>query len=197
MTTVPAVSRALSIVARPVQENAPETPAVRQVPVSLSGDGPERVTATPTPPPPAPKPERVAARPVMAQSASSPVPVPPAAVPVSASQKTSLSVSEANTILSGLQVTISMADNANKTGWKCESASDAVFYQGRVLRDRLAQFVAGAKTGATFDITKDELDAADKILACSAEATGTTQNTSAYVALGAILIGAAIFLSVA
>lgn len=186
------VSRALAVIPKPVSPEASEAPVVREVPVKPSM-GSDRIRATPTAPPR----ERVAARPVMAQSASSPTPVPSPAAPVAAVDKISISLTEARGILAGLQATIGLADNANKTGWKCSGVSDAVFYQGRVLRDRLSQYAATAREGSSFEITKDEIDAADKILGCSNEATEANANTGAYVALGVIVAGAAIFLSMA
>ncbi len=69
-------------------------------------------------------------------------------------------------------------------------------YKARVLRDRMAPFVAAGKSAATFVITSDEVNAADKVLGCSQEVTGPSSDKSAYVALGVILIGASVFLTI-
>jgi hypothetical protein len=144
---------------------------------------------------------RVMAKPILGQAPAS-VQAPTAApaattgVPVPAAQKTTISASEAATILSGLQATLDQADSAKSTGWRCSSADDATFYQGRILRDRLAQFIPRALSTSVFEITAAELDTADKILACSNEATASVPNTGAYIALGVIVALTAIFFSV-
>ncbi len=126
---------------------------------------------------------RVVARPVMGQS------------PVAQAQTATLNVNEARLILSGLTETLGLADNARNTGWRCTGVDDATFYKGRVLRDRLAKFLASPGNGV-FQISKEETEAADKILGCSNEATASSPNITAYVVLGVIVAGAAIFFSV-
>lgn len=138
---------------------------------------------------------RVVARPIMGQAPVA-APAPTTGIPVPANQKTTISAQEANTILTGLQETLRLADNARTTGWRCTGVDDATFYQGRILRDRLAQFMASPAKAGLFEITAAELDAADKILACSNEATGSTPNTGAYIALGVIVALAAVYFSV-
>ena len=135
---------------------------------------------------------RVMARPMIGQAA------PAAAAPAaSAAQSTTISMDEAKTILAGLTETLRLADNARTTGWRCTGVDDATFYKGRVLRDRLANFVSfPPQGGGGFQISRDETDVADKILSCSNEATASSPNKNAYIVLGVIVVGAAIFLSV-
>jgi len=122
---------------------------------------------------------RVVARPVMGQS--------PAA-------STTIGRDEAALILRGLTETLKLADGARQTGWRCTGVDDATFYRGRVLRDRLAAFLASPGTSG-FSITKEETEVAEKILGCSNEATASSPNARAYVALGVILAAAAVFFS--
>lgn len=168
-------------VAAQVQAPAPAPPVV------------DRVSAVPT----APAVERVQAHPTMGQTPTSPIAVPPTTppAPVAPQDQTPISLSQANTIYSGLQTTLGLSDNATATGWTCVGVTNAEFYQARVLRDRLAQFLASAQPGSTFTITKADLDVAGKVLGCSNQATGATPNQNAYIALGVIVVGAAIFLS--
>lgn len=132
---------------------------------------------------------RVMARPLMGQT--------PATMPAAAPQGITLSREEASLILQGLTETLQLADNARTTGWRCTGVDDATFYKGRVLRDRLAGYLAQpASSGGVFAITKEEADVADRILGCSNEATASSSNKTAWIALGVIVVGAAIFFSV-
>jgi hypothetical protein len=133
--------------------------------------------------------ERVTAVPIMGQ------PAPAAPAVVIPKDSTNIDLASAKTILTGLQETLRLVDGAGTTGWTCGGVDQTTFYQGRILRDRLAAFVAAAKTGDMFEISTAEVDAADKILGCSNEATGVGPNKSAYIALGVIVASAAIFLS--
>jgi len=178
------LSRALAVIARPKASETEEKPTPQGPDLGRRSDGPEftaRHGFGPT--------ERVTAVPIMGQ----PAPAAPAVVPPKDS--TNIDLPSAKTILTGLQETLRLADGAQATGWTCGGVDQTTFYQGRILRDRLAGFVAAAKSNDTFEISKAEVDAADKILGCSNEATGVGPNKSAYIALGVIVAGAAIFLS--
>lgn len=199
-TTPVSSPSALSLIAQERALKGQPTDSVQAEPVEKNL-GTERVVATAVAAPaPAPAPvpatrlpeARVVARPVMGQG---PIPIPTPTAPVPAADLTTISLSEANDILVGLQSTLQLADNAVATGWKCASVDDSIFYKGRVLRDRLAQFVLTAKAESRFEISKGDVDAAEKILACSDEATSRKPNTSAYIALGVIVAGAAIYFS--
>lgn len=145
---------------------------------------------------------RVMARPVasvsMGQAPVAPTAAPASTtgVPVPQNQKTTISAQEAGSLLTGLQATLDLADNARTTGWRCTGVDDATFYQGRLLRDRLAQFMPRSLSTSVFEITAAEVDTADKILACSNEASASVPNTSAYIALGVIVALSAIYFSV-
>jgi hypothetical protein len=124
---------------------------------------------------------RVVARPVMGQAPAQ----PPGTVP--------LDMDGVQKILAGLNETLRLADGARTTGWRCTGVDDATFYRGRVLRDRLAAYVANPS--GIFMISRDEVDVADKILGCSDEATASSPNKNAYLVLGVIVVGAAVFFS--
>jgi hypothetical protein len=125
----------------------------------------------------------------------------PAAAP--APGTTSLVPDEARLVYQGLSATLAQVDQAKTTGWSCTGVSDQDFYTGRLLQDRLAKYVGGLRTAdvadaqGNFVISKDETDVADKILACSNEATGSSPNKAAYFVLGTVVVGAAVFFSVA
>lgn len=149
-----------------------------------------RVQATPVKDARSPDFPRVVARPILGQAP------PPAPAPAAAPGTTTISQGEVKLILDGLTETLRLADNARNTGWRCTGVDDATFYKGRVLRDRLAAFLASPPPGGTgFAITKEEADVADKILGCSNEATATSPNKTAWIVLGVIVVGAAIFFS--
>jgi hypothetical protein len=177
----------LTVIARPVKDRPQMDGAEAPKPAV------DRISAVPT----VPVVERVQARPVMGQTPTSPVAVPPTTPPPPAApqDQTSISLSEANTIYSGLQTTLGLSDNALNTGWTCVGVTGADFYQARVLRDRLAHVLASAQSSSTFMITKVDLEVAGKVLDCSNQATGAKPNQNAYIALGVIVVGAAIFLS--
>lgn len=105
------------------------------------------------------------ARPIMGQA-------PP-------SDRTTISRDEAKLILDGL--------NESMAGDVVVATPEAT-----ALRDRLVRFVAG--TGTSFEITKAEVDLAEKILDRSNAAR--KPNTSAYIALGVIVAAAAIYFTI-
>lgn len=111
---------------------------------------------------------RVMARPIMGQQAAAP-----------ASDRTTISRNEAGLIRDGLNETM---------------AGDVVVAtpEATALRDRLVRFMAG--TGTSFEITKAEVDLAEKILDRSNAAR--KPNTSAYIALGVIVAAAAIYFTI-
>lgn len=174
------LTRALAVISRP------RVPAVGVPPAA----------AAPVPPAPAIQPaaDRVQAHPVMGQAPQA-VPPPPAP-PVAAQDKTTINFDSASTILAGLNKTLAQVDAVGESGWKCSGVDPSMVYKARVLRDRMAPFVAAGKSAATFVITSDEVNAADKVLGCSQEVTGPSSDKSAYVALGVILIGASVFLTI-
>jgi hypothetical protein len=182
---------AARVQARPVMaSNVPDP--VRAVPV-MASPVPDPVKVAPAAAPvytapvqrQAPQVARVMARPLMGQA------------PAATTAQTTLSREEAALILQGLTETLRLADNARTTGWRCTEVDDATFYKGRVLRDRLANYLAfPASTAGTFTITKDEADVADQILGCSSEATAGSTNKTAWIVLGVIMVGAAVFFSV-
>lgn len=155
---------AARIQAQPVQTQAPQAPQEHR----------------------APEFPRVMARPILGQA--------PAAPAVAAVPGAVISRDEAKLILSGLTETLRLADDARNTGWRCTGVDDATFYKGRVLRDRLAAYMA-SPGNAGFQITKDEADVAEKILGCSNEATASSPNKTAWIVLGVIVAGAAVFFS--
>ncbi len=124
-----------------------------------------------------------------------PQPVPSPAAPVAPQDQTQVSFADAQVILAGLKETLRLVDGANQTGWTCEGVDPAAFYKARVLRDNLQAFVDAGKADATFTLSKVDLDSAEKVLGCSDQATGRTPNTSAYIMVGVLVAGAALFLS--
>lgn len=131
--------------------------------------------------------DRVVARPLMGRPT-----VGQGQAPAVAPGTTTLNVPDAKAILAGLQETLRLVDNAKTTGWTCSGASDATLAQGRALRDRLSQFVAGPSQ-AMFQITSTDVDVADQILACSNAAGASQPNLSPYIALGVVVAAAAVF----
>lgn len=177
-----AMSRALAVIVKPKPVESTEPPVTNRGPDLGDTGFRSRHGFDPSA-------DRVKAVPVMGQPT-------PAVVPAVKPDSTTIGLDEVRTILQGLQETLRLVDSAQTTGWSCGGVDQTTLYQGRILRDRMAAFVSSAKAGDTFEISKTEVDAADKILGCSNEATGATPNKSAYIALGVIVAGAAIFLSV-
>lgn len=175
-------TQAARVQARPVMASPEPVKAARVEAVRV--EAPVRIEA---PVQQSPKFARVVARPIMGQA--------PAAA--AAAAQTTLTRDEATVILQGLTETLRLSDNARTTGWRCTGVDDATFYKGRVLRDRLANYLGFPDpSGAGFAITKDEADVADKILGCSNEATGVSSDKTAWIVLGVIVVGAAVFFSV-
>lgn len=176
---------AQAVQARPVMAQAAPAQAVPAPTPVMAAPVPEPVKAAPiqTRPIETPRVARVTARPLMGQAPASP--------------QTTLSREEATLISQGLTETLRLADGARTTGWRCTGVDDATFYKGRVLRDRLSNYLAAPVSSAgSFVITKDEADVADRILGCSNEATGNSSDKTAWYVLGAIMIGSAIFFAV-
>lgn len=129
---------------------------------------------------------RVMARPLMGQAPASATP-----------GQTTLTREEATLILQGMTETLRLADGARTTGWRCTGVDDATFYKGRALRERLTYYLSlPVATAGAFVITLEEADVADKILGCSNEATANSGDKTAWIVLGVIVVGAAVFFSV-
>lgn len=183
------MAEAAPIQARPVMASPVMAEAVKAAPVQEQPKASRVETPVYTIPVQrqAPQVVRIMARPLMGQ----------APAPAAASQGITLSREKASLILEGLTETLKLSDNARTTGWRCTGVDDATFYKGRVLRDRLASYLMQPVSSAgAFTITMEEADVADRILACSNEATASSPNKTAWIALGVIVVGAAIFFSV-
>lgn len=136
---------------------------------------------------------RVVARAVTRAPSRAPAPTP--APSLGQIGQVAIGRNDASLILQGLSRTLDQVDAASATGWSCTGVSQATIYQGRDLRGRLQAFIADP-TQTSFSISASDLAAADQILGCSNEATASTPNTSAYIALGVIVAASAIFFAV-
>lgn len=183
------LSRALSVIARPASpaKDVPPSNVPENERPAMGGGGIPRVHAHVSG-----SNGNQEGTPVMEAAWNMGQATPPAAAP---SDQAQISLADAQVILAGLKETLRLVDSANDTGWTCAGVDQQAFYKARVLRDNLEKFVASAKADEMFALSKADLDSAEKVLSCSDQATARTPNTSAYIMVGVLVAGAALFLS--
>lgn len=106
-----------------------------------------------------------------------------------------MTLPEAVSMLPGLKNAVEKAEAALRSGARCPDVTAADLDVARIFRDKMAQFVANGVQNP-FMVEKAWLDAADKAVRCAIQAEQSAPNTGAYVALGAVLVGAIVALSV-
>lgn len=156
---------------------------------------PARMRAMDVPSVPAPRtPLRIRAS-VLGRSATLGQGPAPAGAPPPV-QTAPMALADAISMLPGLQNAVQTAEDALKGGAKCPDVTAADMDTARVFRDQMAQFVAAGAKDSTLTVQKAWLDAADKVVKCAIQAEAAAPNTGAYVALGAVMVGAIVAVTV-
>jgi malate synthase len=107
-----------------------------------------------------------------------------------------MTLSEATSMLPGLQSAVEKVEAALKSGAKCPDVTAEDLATARIFRDHMTQFVAAGVNGSILTVQKPWLDAAGKAVQCAIQAEAAAPNTGAYVALGAIVMGGIVAFSI-
>lgn len=129
----------------------------------------------------------------MGQAAAT-VPQAPVQAPI---QTAPMSLDEATSMLPGLKSAVETTDAALKSGAaKCVDVQAADLDLAKTYLAQMSQFVTAKVAGSTLTVQKNWLDAADKVVRCAIQAEKIAPNTGAYIALGVIVVGGIVALSV-